>query len=169
MRDALGWRKKFGVLAPSTNTIVSPDYYRMTVPGVTAHFSRIFTPTADLSSSDAVERFLEGIRAEMRSAFERVLTCEPDYLIMGMSAETFWGGAEGNRQLVERMQDWAGGLGVATGAEAAKERSSTMTSPASASSRRTSPTAMRTSCGSSTTLALTFWPLRDSAARLPFR
>ena len=118
MRDALGWRKKFGVLAPSTNTIVAPDYYRMTVPGVTAHFSRIFTPTADLSSTDAVEQFLKGIRAEMRTAFERVLTCEPDYLIMGMSAETFWGGAEGNRRLVERMQDWTGGLGVATGAEA---------------------------------------------------
>ena len=118
MSDALGWRKKFGVLAPSTNTIVAPDYYRMVVPGVTAHFSRIYTPETELNSSEAVERFLKGIRAEMRSAFERVLTCEPDYLIMGMSAETFWGGAEGNRQLVERMQDWAGGLGVATGAEA---------------------------------------------------
>ena len=33
MPDALGWRKKFGVLAPSTNTIVEPDFYRMGVPG----------------------------------------------------------------------------------------------------------------------------------------
>ena len=39
MTDALGWRAKFGVLAPSTNTIVEPDFYRMSVPGVTAHFS----------------------------------------------------------------------------------------------------------------------------------
>jgi maleate isomerase len=37
MTDALGWRAKFGVLAPSTNTIVEPDFYRMSVPGVTAN------------------------------------------------------------------------------------------------------------------------------------
>ncbi|MCC5627348.1 hypothetical protein LC613_03885 [Nostoc sphaeroides CHAB 2801] len=27
MTDALGWRKKFGVLVPSTNTIVEPDFH----------------------------------------------------------------------------------------------------------------------------------------------
>ena len=26
MSDALGWRKKFGVIIPSTNTIVQPDF-----------------------------------------------------------------------------------------------------------------------------------------------
>ena len=118
MPDALGWRKKFGVLAPSTNTIVGPDYDRMTVPGVTSHFSRIYTPETDLSSEDAAVRFLKGVRGEIQSAMDRVLTCEPDYLVMGMSAETFWGGAEGNRELTERMRSWAGGVGVATGAEA---------------------------------------------------
>ncbi|WP_327707559.1 hypothetical protein OG912_00040 [Streptomyces sp. NBC_00464] len=44
MTDALGWRHKFGVIAPSTNTIVEPDFYAMGVPGVTAHFSRIHIP-----------------------------------------------------------------------------------------------------------------------------
>ena len=29
--------KKFGMLAPSTNTIVQPDFHRMEVPGVTSH------------------------------------------------------------------------------------------------------------------------------------
>ena len=41
MPDVLGWRKKFGVLAPSTNTVVEPEFYMMGVPGVTAHISRI--------------------------------------------------------------------------------------------------------------------------------
>ena len=44
MRDVLGWRKKFGVLGPSTNTIVQPDFDMMRPPGVTNHYSRIFTP-----------------------------------------------------------------------------------------------------------------------------
>ena len=34
MRDVLGWRKKFGVLGPSTNTIVQPDFEMMRPPGV---------------------------------------------------------------------------------------------------------------------------------------
>jgi maleate cis-trans isomerase len=35
MRDVLGWRRKFGVIGPSTNTIVQPDFEMMRPPGVT--------------------------------------------------------------------------------------------------------------------------------------
>ncbi|MFD0524974.1 hypothetical protein [Paractinoplanes durhamensis] len=94
MTDALGWRRKFGVIAPSTNTIVEPDFYAMTVPGVTAHFSRIHIRNQDLSSDDQFENLLVQIRGEIGFACERVLTAEPDYMVMGMSAETFWGGVE---------------------------------------------------------------------------
>ncbi|MGW0432074.1 maleate cis-trans isomerase family protein [Micromonospora sp. NPDC003197] len=117
MTDALGWRRKFGVIAPSTNTIVEPDFYRMTVPGVTAHFSRIHIRNQDLSSDSNFENLLTQIRGEIGAACERVLTCEPDYMVMGMSAETFWGGVEGNRQFVAQIKA-ATGLEVATGAEA---------------------------------------------------
>ncbi|MET7880872.1 maleate cis-trans isomerase family protein [Micromonospora profundi] len=117
MTDALGWRRKFGVIAPSTNTIVEPDFYRMTVPGVTAHFSRIHIRDQDLSSDGNFENLLTQIRDEIGGACERVLTCEPDYMVMGMSAETFWGGVEGNRQFVAQIKAITG-LEVATGAEA---------------------------------------------------
>ena len=117
MPDALGWRKKFGVIAPSTNTIVEPDYYRMTVPGVTPHVSRIHIRNQNLASDDAFEALLAQIREEIVHAIDRVVTCEPDYLVMGMSAETFWGGLEGNRQLKKRIHARSG-LDVATGAEA---------------------------------------------------
>lgn len=117
MTDALGWRRKFGVIAPSTNTIVEPDFYSMTVPGVTAHFSRIHIRNQDLSNDDNFENLLEQIRAEIGGACERVLTCEPDYMVMGMSAETFWDGVEGNREFVRQIKAITG-LEVATGAEA---------------------------------------------------
>jgi maleate isomerase len=29
MADVLGWRRKFGVIGPSTNTIVQPDFDAM--------------------------------------------------------------------------------------------------------------------------------------------
>lgn len=117
MTDALGWRRKFGVIAPSTNTIVEPDFYSMTVPGVTSHFSRIHIRNQDLSDDANFENLLVQIRDEIGAACERVLTCEPDYMVMGMSAETFWGGVEGNREFVRQINEITG-LEVATGAEA---------------------------------------------------
>ena len=36
MTDVLGWRRKFGVIGPSTNTMVQPDFDGMRPPGVTS-------------------------------------------------------------------------------------------------------------------------------------
>ena len=115
--DVLGWRRKFGVIAPSTNTIVEPDFYAMTVPGVTAHFSRIHIRDMNMDSDEGMQRLLDQIRDEIAASVERVMTAEPDYMVMGMSAETFWGGVEGNRQFIKQINDLSG-LDVATGAEA---------------------------------------------------
>ncbi|MCM6771918.1 arylmalonate decarboxylase [Nocardia sp. CDC159] len=119
MPDVLGWRAKFGVLAPSTNTVVEPDFARMGVPGVTAHFGRIHIRDQNMGDDAGMGRLLEQIRAEIAAACERVMTCEPDYMVMGMSAETFWGGVEGNQRFVRQIQDLTG-LRVATGAEACR-------------------------------------------------
>ena len=117
MSDALAWRKKFGVIIPSTNTIVESDFHRMTVPGVTPNMSRIWIRNQDLSDNDAFEALLEQIRVEIQFAVERVMTAEVDYMVMGMSAETFWGGVEGNREFIRNIKQWSD-LDVATGAEA---------------------------------------------------
>lgn len=119
MTDVLGWRGVFGVLAPSTNTVVEPDYYRMSVPGVTAHIGRIHIKDQTLASDSHFEALLDQIRAEIDHACSRVMTAEPDYLVMGMSAETFWGGVEGNRQFTESVESFSG-LRLATGAEACR-------------------------------------------------
>jgi len=115
MADALGWRKKFGVLAPSTNTIVEPDFHAIAVPGVTSHMSRIHVRDQDLSSDAKMAHLLEQLRDEILFAIDRVMTAGVDYLIMGMSAETFWEGLEGNKAFVKRLEDYSG-LKVASGA-----------------------------------------------------
>ncbi|MFN6515342.1 MAG: hypothetical protein RMY29_012715 [Nostoc sp. CreGUA01] len=117
MTDALGWRKKFGVLAPSTNTIVEPDFHAMAVPGVTSHMSRIHIRDQDLSSDEKMVRILQQIDNEILFAVDRVMTAGIDYLIMGMSAETFWGGIPGNQAFIKRLEDYTG-LQVATGGSA---------------------------------------------------
>ncbi|MBD2500594.1 maleate cis-trans isomerase family protein [Anabaena azotica] len=108
MVDVLGWRKKFGVLAPSTNTIVEPDFHAMAVRGVTSHMSRIHIRDQDLSSDTKMLNVLQQIDDELFAAIERMMTAGVDYLIMAMSAETFWGGSEGNKAFVKRIEDFAG-------------------------------------------------------------
>lgn len=116
-RDVLGWRAKFGVISPSTNTVVEPEFHAMSVPGVTAHNARIHIRDMNMADDSGMERLLDQIREEIGGAVERVMTAEPDYMVMGMSAETFWGGMEGNRQFIKQIHDLSG-LQVATGAEA---------------------------------------------------
>lgn len=116
-RDALGWRRTFGVIVPSTNTVVEPEFHAMTVPGVTPHTSRIHIHDQVLDSDEAMLRLLEQIRAEIGAAVTRVCTAQPDYMVMGMSAETFWDGVEGNRRFIGQIKEISG-LDVATGAEA---------------------------------------------------
>lgn len=63
-------------------------------------------------------KFLEELRVEMKRAVESVIHAKIDYLVMGMSAETFWGGKNGAAEFVAFMSELSGGLGVTTGAAA---------------------------------------------------
>src|SRR5712692_5040374 len=125
MPDVLGYRAKMGVLGPSTNTIVEPDYYMMAPPGVTLHYARIYIPDGRLGSDDEFVHLMEQIRANLDQAIVEVKTAEPDYLIMGMSSETFWDGAAGNERFTRHVEDLSG-LRVATGAAACQRALQTL-------------------------------------------
>ncbi len=117
MTDSLGWRKKFGVLAPSTNTSVQPEFEAMRARGVTNHFSRIAIPNTPVKSDEDFMVLMTNIRATMMDALDTVMSCEPDYIVMGMSAETFWDGLDGSRELQEKLEKRSG-KGVAMGSDA---------------------------------------------------
>jgi maleate isomerase len=120
MPDALGWRMKFGVVAPSTNTVVQPEFDAMRPDGVTNHFGRIHIPNDPLGGDDDFTRLIETVRREMMAAVDRVMTCEPDHLIMGMSSETFWDGLDGSERLRERVEARAG-VSVTMGSDAVRQ------------------------------------------------
>ena len=119
MTDALGWRMKFGVIAPSTNTVVQPEFDMMRPRGVTNHFARIHIPNDPLRDDADFERLIETVDRELLAAVDRVMTCEPGHLIMGMSSETFWGGLDGSERLRERIEARAG-VTVTMGSDAAR-------------------------------------------------
>ncbi len=114
MTDVLGWRRKFGVLGPSTNTVVQPDFDGMRPPGVTNHYSRIFTPNANAVSNESFRAGTEIIAANVLDAVRSVMTCAPDYLVMGMSAVTFINGEKGANAFVKEVED-ASGVKISVG------------------------------------------------------
>ncbi len=114
----IGHRAKIGVIIPSTNTSVEYDCQRLIPRGVSWHFSRFMIEHADLSDDDNFIRFLEMLRQTIGASIESLMTCKSDHVMMGMSAETFWGGIEGNDGFVEKIQEAVGDVGLTTGANA---------------------------------------------------
>ncbi|WP_421989212.1 maleate cis-trans isomerase family protein [Roseococcus sp.] len=108
MPDILGWRKKFGVLGPSTNTVVQPDFDMMRPAGVTTHYSRIFTPDADAVSNETFRAGVELIGRNTLDAVRSVMTARPDYLVMGMSSVTFFDGLAGADRFVREVEAESG-------------------------------------------------------------
>ena len=92
MSDILGWRHKFGVITPSTNTIVQPEYDDMRPAGVTNHISRMHILDNSINNNNDFEKLIFEIDSALENAVERVITCLPGSIILGISAESIWGG-----------------------------------------------------------------------------
>lgn len=120
MPDVTGYRAKFATIVPSTNTVVEHDFNVMRPHGVTIHTGRMYIDDPRLDSNDTFEALLTQIRASIATAIRDVMTCQPDYMVMGMSAETFWGGVAGNASFEDRVRAMSG-LGVSTGASACRD------------------------------------------------
>lgn len=119
-RDALGWRAKFAVIGPSTNTVVQPDLEAMRPPGVTLHYRPIVTPNAKAISNETFKAGIDVIAANTMDAVRVAMTLEPDGFCMGMSSITFYGGVAGAERFVRQVHDETG-LRVSCGSIATAE------------------------------------------------
>jgi len=112
--DHLGYRMKFGALGPSTNTIVQPDFDDMRPVGVTNHYSRIVIPDMPVNTNEDFLRLVAAIQDNTLQAADVLKSCEIGYLVMGMSAATFWDGRKGAEAYLKMMTERAG-VGVSCG------------------------------------------------------
>jgi maleate isomerase len=119
MGDSLGQRAKFGVLAPSTNTSVQPEFDAMRPWGVTHHHSRLVIPDARVTDDASFMRMMDNIRGALFPALEAVMTCHPDHVVLGMSAETFWDGLRGSELLKRKLLKTAR-CGITMGSDACR-------------------------------------------------
>ena len=123
-------RARIGVLIPSTNTGVEYDLQKISLDGLTWHPSRIWIEIANWADESersgddfnrVFERFLDALRVELPISIRNVLSARITHLMLGMSAETFWGGLEGNVAFEKDIQDQIGELGLTTGAGATRD------------------------------------------------
>lgn len=119
MVDTLGWRRLYGVVTPSTNTVVQPEYDDMRPPGVTNHIARMHIPDDPVQSDADFEELIRRIDAALEGAVDRVVTCRPQHLILGISAESIWGGGSApSREIARRIRARAGDLPITQAADA---------------------------------------------------
>jgi maleate isomerase len=123
-------RARIGVLIPSTNTGVEYDLQKFALDGLTWHPSRFWIEIANWADESqrsgddfntVFERFLDAMRDELPVSIRNVLSADITHLMLGMSAETFWGGLEGNRDFEKNIQDQIGDMSLTTGAGAARD------------------------------------------------
>ena len=116
----IGERARIGIAIPSTNIAVEYDCQRIIPEGVTWHFGRFFIEVRDLSDDAGFLRFVAAIQDTIPLSMRDLVTAEITYAMMGMSAETFWGGRAGNAAFQAGIREIIGpDIGLTTGAEAA--------------------------------------------------
>jgi maleate isomerase len=117
MTDTIGFRKKIGIVVPSTNTVVQPECEKLRPRGVTNHLARISIVERSLATEQAFMEHVEAMRAGIGAAIDQVMTCQPDHLIMGVALEAFWGGVAAADKLQAELSARAG-VGVSMGSTA---------------------------------------------------
>ena len=90
MADALGHRAKWGLIIPSKNTVCETEMHRLVPSGITINTARaVRKGPAVWGTDDAMKQMARAIRDAEPDAIRAVMTCEPDYLLMGEGGFSF--------------------------------------------------------------------------------
>ena len=108
MPDTLGYRKRIGIIVPSTNTTVQPECDPLRPRGVTNHTARSTVKERPLNTEQAFMEHMQAMRDGTRSAIDQIMTAGLDHLILGIALETFWGGVAQADKLQEELTTLAG-------------------------------------------------------------
>ena len=115
--DSLGFRKRIGIVVPSTNTTVQPECDVLRPRGVTNHVARSTIKERPLNTEQAFFEHMQDMREGIGTAIDQVKTADPDHLILGIALETFWGGVATADKLQRELSERAN-IGVSMGSTA---------------------------------------------------
>jgi maleate isomerase len=116
--DTLGFRKRIGIVVPSTNTTVQPECEPLRPRGVTNHTGRVTIKERPLTTEQAFFEHMHDMREGIGVAIDQIMTAGLDHLIVGIALETFWGGVAAADKLQQELAQRAG-VGISMGSTAA--------------------------------------------------
>ncbi|WP_448212025.1 maleate cis-trans isomerase family protein [Colwellia sp. MEBiC06753] len=119
--DYYGYRKKFAVLVPSTNTAVELEYNKMRPEGVVLATRGCVIPPFKVTNEEEFVGMVKAIGDATEQGLRDCFTCRPDHVIFGYSAETFWDGKGRSDREFEKYNNIAkteAGCEVTFGAQA---------------------------------------------------
>lgn len=104
MPDVVGYRAKWGVIIPSTSTVVEHDLALLAPHGITCHAGRAHIGRPSMDSDAAATDLLDQMDASFSRALRDVLTAEPDHLVVAMSAEVIRRGSAGAEEMIHGLE-----------------------------------------------------------------
>ena len=116
--DRLGFRKRIGIVVPSTNTTVQPECEVLRPRGITNHVARSTIKERPLNTEQAFFEHMQDMREGIGTAIDQIMTAGLDHLILGVALETFWGGVATAEKLQRELRARAG-VGLSMGSTAA--------------------------------------------------
>jgi maleate isomerase len=120
LRDVNSMRGKYATIVPSTNTTVEHDFHSVAPKGITFPVGRMYIPEPQTKDDPEFANIIKQVDEALEDAVRIVMTTQPDYVVLGMSAPTFWGGVKGNERFENRIREFSGLPGVTTGAGAVR-------------------------------------------------
>ncbi|MFN0072802.1 MAG: maleate cis-trans isomerase [Chloroflexota bacterium] len=98
---------RIGLLVPSSNTTVEPEFYRALPPDVTLHCARMFLQQI---TTDSIQRTAEDVERESRG----LASADVDVVVLGATAPSFINGLGYDREMCARIEGACGKPAVTT-------------------------------------------------------
>lgn len=92
---------RIGLLVPSSNTTVEPEFYRALPPGVTLHTTRLFLTRI---APDAISALVR----ELEQASRLLASADVDVIVLGATAPSFLNGIGYDQELIGRIRGATG-------------------------------------------------------------
>ncbi len=92
---------RIGLLVPSSNTTVEPEFYRALPEDVTLHVARLFLTKIEVGS-------IERTAADLERASRELATADVDVIVLGATAPSFLKGIGYDRRLAEQIEAASG-------------------------------------------------------------
>ena len=99
--------RRIGLLIPSVNTTMEPEFYAMAPENVTVHTARLFL--TEVSYEHWLKMF-----AALEGATRDLATARPDVIVFGCTGASFANGVGWDKTVADRISGYAQGIPVVT-------------------------------------------------------